>query len=143
MNLSAKDWIIAHSNEYGNRTEVMKACMKATGKSQSTVNEAMRRIESSSGVITTPQNSSHTSKVKSFAEFRSQHDARYKIEQMISKLPEEGYMTELDFRESSGVNATDFSRIRDEFCKYRVKTRDKVYWAKEKFANRMREVIEL
>lgn len=155
--MTAYAWLVENRSKYANRTELMKVCREITGKCQSTVSEALSKLEKTDTVrcdspaewITStdslPLYSTPTpisSKVKSLNDFRSQFDNIYKIKVAIAKLPADGYLTEMEFREFAGVSAVNLSRFKEKFEENQLKTKDKTYWAKAPFIKKMKQVIE-
>ena len=88
-----------------------------------------------------------TSAGKSFSDWRSQHDCRFKIEEVLRKTfrfkSEEDpgvYLEDFEMRELCNIAPHDWRRYAAAFAQYQLKIRDKHYWAHPKMIELMKRI---
>lgn len=84
---------------------------------------------------------------KSFSEWRSQHDCRFKIEEVLRKTfkfkseDEPGvYLEDFEMRELCNIAPHDWRRHAAAFALYQLRIRDKHYWAHPKMIELMKRI---
>lgn len=145
---AAGEWFSKNLERYPKRSSAVKACSKATGISASQCRRVLLQIERSGGnKISATKPLKTALKIRTLADFRSNHDVEKKIKTAIESLPEDGYVTEQEIKDSIQIDNNKFARFRDHFQNNYLVVRDHgrhtTYWAKSGMIKKMKEIVDL
>lgn len=143
QNVTAREWLLQNNGKFESRTELLRACQKATGKCQSTVNDALLKIERKVNESVAKNATTTTEKKRTLQDFRKTFDIALKIREGVKKfLSGDRYLPDAEFREMCGVHIAQWRRYADddEFNKNHYKFAGQILWANENTMRQMKKI---
>lgn len=150
--MSTVDWVSRNSKGAKDYEPLVVACMKANGCGRDAAVRAVRTVTGMSAprgatpgkgrAPRAPVTSGAPVTGRTIDAFRQTFDIPLRIRQGIRRHLTSVYMTDQEFREACGVQATNWRRYADddEFRANRGKFSGQIYWASETMMSKMKRI---